>query len=156
MSLKVFLTALAIADDLVAILVVALFYGGKINFLLLGFAFILICLILLMNKVGEKREWFYFIPAIGVWILFYYAGIHATMSGVVMAFLVPMKPRFTKEYYYRKRDYFRSKLEEYDNLEGVPFPNGPQRHFLRQLSKTSKNCIGLSYRLEMRPAFEAE
>jgi len=148
-SLKVFLTALAIADDLVAILVVALFYGGKINFLLLSIALLLICLILLMNKVGEKREWFYFVPAIGVWILFYYAGIHATMSGVVMAFLIPMKPRFSKEYYYKKRDYFRSKLEEYDNVvEGVPFPNGPQRHYLRQLSRTSKNCIGMSYRLE--------
>ncbi len=148
-SLKVFLTALAIADDLIAILVVALFYGGTINLLLLGIAALLICLILIMNKVGEKRPWFYFVPAIAVWVLFYYAGIHATMSGVVMAFLVPMKPRFTKEYYYHKRDHYRAQLEEFDSIpEGSGFPNGPQRHCLRQLSKTSKNCIGMSYRLE--------
>ncbi|MBR1538458.1 MAG: Na+/H+ antiporter NhaA, partial [Bacteroidales bacterium] len=54
-SLKVFLTALAIADDLMAILVVALFYGGKINFVLLGIALVLVLAVLLMNKMGEKR-----------------------------------------------------------------------------------------------------
>ena len=148
-SLKVFLTALAIADDLMAILVVALFYGGKINFLLLGIALVLVLLIILMNKMGEKRPWFYMIPAIAVWILFYYSGIHATMSGVVMAFLIPMKPRYSKKYYYRKRKIYRERLSQFDSLhEEGGFPNGPQRHILRQLSKTSKDCIGLSYRLE--------
>ncbi len=148
-SLKVFLTALAIADDLIAILVVAIFYGGKINLLLLGLAILMILLILLMNKLGEKRKWFYFIPGIAVWILFYYSGIHATMSGVVMAFLIPMKPRYSKEYYYHKRDTYRRKLEEYESIpEKTGFPNGPQRHVLRKLSATSKNCIGLSFRLE--------
>lgn len=148
-SLKVFLTALAIADDLIAIIVVAIFYGGTINLVLLGIAFLLIGLILLQNKLGEKRTWFYLVPAIMVWILFYYSGIHATMSGVVMAFLVPMKPRYTKEYYFHKRDVLRRKLSEYDSVyEACGFPNGPQRHILRKLSKTSKNCIGMSYRLE--------
>ena len=148
-SLKVFLTALAIADDLIAILVVALFYGGSINFLLLGIALVLILLIILMNRLGEKRPWFYFIPAIGVWILFYYSGIHATMSGVVMAFLIPMTPRFTREYYYRKRKTYRQLLNDYETLhDGERWPNGPQRHVLRQLSRTSNDCIGLSFRLE--------
>ena len=148
-SLKVFLTALAIADDLVAILVVALFYGGAINFLLLGIAGVLVLFILFMNLTGEKRPWFYFIPAIIVWILFYYSGIHATMSGVVMAFLIPMAPRYSKEYYFRRRKYFRMKLSDYDSIHDEEgFPNGPQRSILRQLSNTSKGCIGLSYRLE--------
>ncbi len=148
-SLKVFLTALAIADDLMAILVVALFYGGKINILLLGIALLLVLLIIFMNRMGEKRPWFYLVPAVAVWILFYYSGIHATMSGVVMAFLIPMKPRYSKSYYYRKRKICRTKLSEFDSIhESGGFPNGPQRHILRELSKTSKDCIGLSYRLE--------
>ena len=148
-SLKVFLTALAIADDLIAILVVAIFYGGAINLLLLGIAVLLIIFVLMMNKLGEKRMIFYIVPAIAIWVLFYYSGIHATMSGVVMAFLVPMVPRYTKEYYYHKRDHYRHLLQEYDSIEEeCGFPNGPQRHILRQLSKTSKNCIGMSYRLE--------
>lgn len=148
-SLKVFLTALAIADDLIAILVVAIFYGGAINLPLLGIALVLVLLILLMNKLGEKRVWFYIIPGMVIWVLFYYSGIHATMSGVVMAFLVPMKPRYSKAYYYRKRKQYRERIATYDSIhEEGGFPNGPQRHCLRQLSKTSKNCIGLSYRLE--------
>ena len=148
-SLKVFLTALAIADDLIAILVVAIFYGGSINLALLGLAVILILLILLMNKLGEKRPWFYFIPAIAIWVLFYYSGVHATMSGVVMAFLVPFTPRYSKEYYHRKKETYAKKLEEYESVEEeCGFPNGPQRHVLRQISSTATNSIGMSYRLE--------
>ena len=148
-SLKVFLTALAIADDLMAILVVAIFYGGQLNLALLGIALVLVLLIILMNKLGEKRPWFYMIPAIAVWILFYYSGIHATMSGVVMAFLIPMTPRFSKQYYFRKRKIYRAQLNELDHIhEPGGFPNGHQRQLLWRLSKTSKDCIGLSYRLE--------
>ena len=148
-SLKVFLTALAIADDLMAILVVALFYGGKLNLVLLSIALVLVLALVFLNRMGEKRPWFYLIPAIVIWILFYYSGIHATMSGVVMAFLIPMKPRYSKRYYYRKRKIYREKISQYDSIhEAGGFPNGPQRHVLRQLSKTSKDCIGLSYRLE--------
>lgn len=148
-SLKIFLTALAIADDLVAILVVALFYGGSINFILLGIAFIVILCVLGLQKLGEKRAIFYIIPSIVIWILFYYSGIHATMSGVVMAFLIPMSPRYSKAYFYHKRKHYLERLEEYDGQEeGVDFPNGPQRHCLRRLSSISREAIGLSYRQE--------
>ena len=149
-SLKVFLTALAIADDLIAILVVALFYGGTINFGLLAIAFVLIALVLLMNKLGEKRGWFYLVPAIAIWSLFYYAGIHSTMSGVVMAFLVPMTPRFNEAYFRRKRLQYIRRLNEYNGIESTSaeFPNGPQRHCLRRLSAISRDSIGMSYRLE--------
>jgi len=149
-SLKVFLTALAIADDLIAILVVALFYGGTINFALLGIALVLIVVVLLANRLGEKRGVFYFIPAMVIWALFYYSGIHSTMSGVVMAFLVPMAPRYSEAYYTRKRKQYIARLNEYDGIEtsSGEFPNGPQRHCLRQMSRISKGAIPMSYRLE--------
>lgn len=149
-SLKVFLTALAIADDLIAILVVALFYGGAINFGLLSIALLLIILILVMNRLGEKRLAFYVIPGFVIWALFYYSGIHSTMSGVVMAFLVPMVPRYTEAYFQRKRKQYLLRLNEYNNIETTSgeFPNGPQRHCLRRLSRISKGSIGMSYRLE--------
>ena len=149
-SLKVFLTALAIADDLIAILVVAIFYGGAINFGLLSIAFVLILLILLMNKLGEKRPWDYFIPAMVIWALFYYSGIHSTMSGVVMAFLVPMTPRYNEAYFSRKRRQYIQRLNEYDAFASTSaeFPNGPQRHCLRRLAAISEGSIPMSYRLE--------
>lgn len=148
-SLKVFLTALAIADDLIAILVVALFYGGTINFLFLGLAGVVVAFLLWLNITGEKRPWFYFIPAVFVWVLFYYSGIHATMSGVVMALLIPMKPRYSKAYYLRKRSFLESKLTESDTDDnGNDFPDPIQRIILRQLSRNARESIGLSYRLE--------
>ena len=150
-SLKIFLTALAIADDLGAILVVALFYGGNINFTLLLIALVLIAVILVMNRLGEKRMMYYLIPAIAVWFLFYYSGIHATMSGVVMAFLIPMDARFSRAYRNRQMSKYESRLVKYDNIEGCEdeaFPNGPQRHCLRRIAYINNNTIGMSYRLE--------
>ena len=149
-SLKVFLTALAIADDLIAILVVALFYGGKINFVLLGIAVLVIIFTVKMNKLGEKRGAFYMFCAVIVWSLFYYAGIHSTMSGVVMAFLVPMAPRYPRAYFNRKERQYIRRIDEYDALssESDVFPNGPQRHCLRRLSVISKGTMGMSYHLE--------
>lgn len=150
-SLKIFLTALAIADDLGAILVVAIFYGGNINLPLLVIALLLISAIIIMNKLGEKRIMFFLIPAIAVWFLFYYSGIHATMSGVVMAFLIPMEPRFNRAYLNRSSYKYAKRLEALDTIEDnedAPFPNEPQRHCLRRMSYITNNSIGMSYRLE--------
>ena len=150
-SLKIFLTALAIADDLGAILVVALFYGGDINLPLLLIAIVLIIGIRIMNRLGEKRMMFYLIPAIIVWFLFYYSGIHSTMSGVVMAFMIPMDARFSRSYLDRSNRKYLTRIAHYDHDEleqGIPFPNGPQRHCLRRMSYITNNSIGMSYRLE--------
>ena len=148
-SLKVFLTALAIADDLIAILVVALFYGGTINLPLLGIALAVILFVGLMKRLGEKRTAFYIIPAILVWFLFYYSGIHATMTGVVIAFLIPMEPRYNKAKFHRRHAILYEKLVEAEEADpGAVFPNGPERHYLRHLSGLSKRSIPPSYRLE--------
>ena len=151
-SLKIFLTALAIADDLGAILVVALFYGGDINIPLLCIAIALLFLVFIMNRLGEKRMIFYLIPAIAVWFLFYYSGIHSTMAGVVMAFMIPMNARFSRSYLNRCcNEYivFMSKANTNNNVEELQsFPNESQRHCLQRISKVTNNSIGMSYRLE--------
>lgn len=147
-SLKVFLTALAIADDLIAILVVALFYGGDINVPMLLISLIVVAIALLLRRIGEKRMFPYILCAIAVWILFYYSGIHATMSGVVMAFLIPATPRYTKAQYTHKRNHFIALLEKYDNMDDEPFPNGPQKHCLRRLEEVAHGTMDMSYRVE--------
>ncbi|MBR5107693.1 MAG: Na+/H+ antiporter NhaA [Bacteroidales bacterium] len=148
-SLKVFLTALAIADDLIAILVVAFFYGGSINLLLLGISLLVIGFVFLMKRLGEKRLAFYLVPAIIVWFLFYYSGIHATMSGVVMALLIPMKARYNQAKFHRRSRILLNGLAESEALSANEgFPNGPQRYYLRRLSGLSKRSIPPSYRLE--------
>ena len=147
-SLKVFLTALAIADDLIAILVVAFFYGGSINLPLLGVAVFVILFTLLLRRLGEKRMAPYIILAIIVWILFYYSGIHATMSGVVMAFLIPASPRYTKAQYEHKRNHYIEMLGELEGVDEEPFPNGPQKHCLRKLEEVAHGTMDMSYRVE--------
>ena len=148
-SLKVFLTALASADDLIAILVVAFFYGGAINLPLLGISLLVIGFVFLMKRLGEKRLVYFLVPAIIVWFLFYYSGIHATLSGVVMALLIPMEPRYNKAKFRRRSRILLTGLAESEALSpNEIFPNGPQRHYLRRLSGLSRKSIPPSYRLE--------
>lgn len=148
-SLKVFLTALAIADDLIAILVVALFYGGTINLPLLGIAIVVVLFVAMMKRLGEKRIGFYMVPAILVWFLFYYSGIHATMTGVVMALLIPMEARYNKAKFHRRAKILYDGLLESEQVQTAEdFPNGPQRYYLRRLSSLTKKTIPPSYRLE--------
>ena len=141
-------TALAIADDLIAILVVALFYGGKINFVLLGIAIVVILFTLLLRRIGEKRMFPYLLCAALVWGLFYYSGIHATMSGVVMAFLIPARSLYNKSQYIHKRNHYLELLEKMDGIDDEPFPNGPQKHALRKLEHVAHGSMDMSYRVE--------
>lgn len=152
-SLKVFLTALAIADDLGAILVIALFYGGKMQLGCLVIALLIMAGVYLLNRMGEKRVIFYLVPAVVVWGLFYYSGVHSTLSGVAMAMLIPMEPRYSKEYFFHKMNWLKERLEGADpdaDGDGVPdeFPNEEHRFYLRQMRRMSSGSIGMSYRLE--------
>jgi len=147
-SLKVFLTALAIADDLIAILVVALFYGGAIKLGLLAIAVGVIIITIIMKKLGEKRLTPYILIMIVIWILFYYSGIHSTMSGVVMAFLVPSISKYSKSQFEKKREIYCEKIKEYSSIEDESFPNGPQRHYLKELSKLDQGVMDMSTRIE--------
>ena len=145
-SLKIFLTALAIADDLGAILVVAFFYGGAINLQLLLISFAILFLVFLLNKAGVKRMIYYMIPAIAVWILFYYAGIHATMSGVVMAMMIPMKARYSRSYFDHKTAHYQDLIVKCQDEEETP--NHDQQTCFRNISQVSAGAVGMSYRLE--------
>ena len=149
-SLKIFLTALAIADDLGAILVIALFYGGDMELMCLFLAAILMFGVYFMNRMGEKRMAFYFVPAIVVWGLFYYSGVHSTLSGVAMAMLIPMRPRYKKEYLFHKMRWLKSHLldPKYREESDDEFPTAEQRFYLRQMRRLASGSMGMSYRLE--------
>ncbi len=148
-SLKVFLTALAIADDLIAILVVALFYGGAIRLNLLLVALLVMVFIFLLKHLGEKHVFPYLLLALVVWVLFYYSGIHATMSGVVMAFLIPSTPRYNKSQFEHRWHKYTRRFEEFADVPSNAFPNGPQRHCLKKLGKIGRGSMDMTYRLEV-------
>lgn len=89
MSLKVFLTALAIIDDLGAILVIALFYVGDFSALNFGLSMAIFALLFVFNRMGVRNLWFYFIPGILMWYFMFQSGVHATLAGVLLAFAIP-------------------------------------------------------------------
>lgn len=89
-SLKVFLVALAVVDDLGAIIVIAIFYTS--NLLLINLFYAGICLVILftMNKFKIKNILLYFIPGIFLWYFIFQSGIHATIAGVLLALMIPI------------------------------------------------------------------
>ncbi|MXV52315.1 Na+/H+ antiporter NhaA [Pedobacter sp. HMF7647] len=91
-SMRIFTAALAIVDDLGAIIVIAVFYTSKIQFdYLLGAAGALFILVL-MNRLGVKNIILYLVPGIILWYLIHNSGIHATISGVLLALTIPTNP----------------------------------------------------------------
>lgn len=90
-ALKIFLTALAIIDDLLAVLAIAVFYTSSISVLYLGLSFGLLGVLAVMNWRGVKSLWAYLIPGVLLLYLVYESGIHATIAGVLLAMVIPMQ-----------------------------------------------------------------
>ena len=95
-SLKIFLAALAIIDDLGAILVIAIFYNSGISWLYLSLALGIFGLLLILNRLKVYKLIFYLIPGIVMWYCMMQSGIHATISGVLLAFAIPFTPADNK------------------------------------------------------------
>ncbi len=88
-TVKIFLTALAIIDDLGAIIIIAIFYTKSFSFLYLSVAIALFLLMVLFNRKKIHNLLFYFIPGIVMWLCVYKSGIHPTIAGVLLAFVIP-------------------------------------------------------------------
>ena len=91
-SLKILLAALAIVDDLMAILVIATFYSTSLHFTYLLYAGGLFALLIAFNRLGVKNIAFYIIPGIFIWYFIHHSGIHATIAGVLVAITLPTTP----------------------------------------------------------------
>ena len=92
-SVKVFLVSLAVADDLGAIIVIALFYSSGISFEWLAVAVGIVAVLVVLNKVGIKALTPYMILGVLLWIAVHNCGVHATIAAVVLAFTIPVAPK---------------------------------------------------------------
>lgn len=90
-ALKVFLTALAIIDDLGAIVVIGIFYGNGFSGLYLILSAIICLTLYFLNRRGNENFWVYVILGLLLWFCMLHSGIHATLSGVILAFALPFK-----------------------------------------------------------------
>jgi len=92
-SLKIFLTALAILDDLGAIIIIAMFYTAQLSFLSLGLAVVCLSLLIMLNRTGVTRLGPYFLVGIVLWLCVLKSGVHATLAGVALAFALPLQAK---------------------------------------------------------------
>lgn len=90
-SLKVFLAALAIIDDLGAVIVIALFYAGDLSYLHLGGAAAVTALLVGLNRARVKALSLYILLGLALWFLILQSGVHATIAGVILALTIPIK-----------------------------------------------------------------
>jgi len=102
LSLKIFLTAFAIVDDLGAILVIAIFYSHQIYWIYLAIAAGIIMLLILMNLLNVNQRWLFVIAGIATWFLFLKSGIHPTIAGVIVALTIPVNKKIGLNKYYKK------------------------------------------------------
>ncbi|HSZ24579.1 MAG TPA: Na+/H+ antiporter NhaA, partial [Cytophagaceae bacterium] len=91
LSLKIFLTALAVVDDLGAIVIIALFYAQDTHLLHLLYALGVVVVLIVMNIKDVRNIYWYLFVGIFLWIFLHHAGIHATISGVILAMTVPFR-----------------------------------------------------------------
>ncbi|NBL65839.1 Na+/H+ antiporter NhaA [Flavobacterium sp. NST-5] len=88
-GLKIFLAALAIVDDLIAILVIAIFYSKELHLDYLGYAAGVFAFLIILNRLGVKNIFCYLVPGVVMWYLIHHSGIHATIAGVLTAITLP-------------------------------------------------------------------
>ena len=111
-ALVTFLVALAIVDDLGAVIVIAVFYTEEIQMLPLVLAGISFLILVVFNRFGISTILPYFIVGLSMWFFMLESGVHATIAGVIAAMAIPSKPRCTPIDF---TEHARGKLEEYDN-----------------------------------------
>ena len=148
-SLKVFLTALAIVDDLGAVMVIAFFYTSDISVLSLLVGLLFVGLMFVANRIGVRNILFYAILGIGgVWLAFLMSGVHATIAAVLAAFMIPADVRIKESTFLKKIRHHLNQFEEIDPNDETPTLTGDQVEILSETSKDINDAVPPLQRLE--------
>lgn len=142
-ALKVFLTTLAVVDDIGGIIVIAIFYSSHIDLTMLLFAALLLGVLLMGSKFKIQSKMFYLLIGVGVWYLFLNSGIHSTIAGVLVAFCVPATPMFEpRKYISRIRKAISNFHTEDDaELDKRTILTKNQMDWLKQIESASDKVI---------------
>lgn len=143
LSLKVFLAALAVADDLGGILIIALFYTTEIHLNFLLYALILIAILIFGNMKGVRSKFFYIFVGVFVWYCFLNSGIHATIAGVIVAFCIPATLKRTPTFFIER---IRRRINQFpvNNIEKgckAPLLTDNQIGILKSIENASDHII---------------
>jgi NhaA family Na+:H+ antiporter len=148
LGLKIFLTALAIADDLLAVAVVAVFYTPDLNFGILLFAVIPLGLMIVLNRAGVRATWIFSLLAFIVWLDVLGSGVHATIAGVLVAMVIPVRPAIDPAEFTEKTSQLLAKITGKDNSLDALIHDAGRREKLEQLSLAVEDAIPPAIALE--------
>lgn len=149
LALKVFLTALAIVDDLGAVLVIAFFYTSEISLTSLGIGLGFLSLMYLANKLGVRNILIYALLGIGgVWIAFLLSGVHATIAAVLAAFMIPVNVKIKEHLYIDKIQAYLNQFKSIDPNDKIPTLTNEQLHILDAVKKANDAAMPPSQKLE--------
>ena len=150
LSLKIFLTTLAVVDDIGGIIVIAVFYSSHIEITLLLYAAILLGVLLLGSAMRIKSKIFYLLIGGVVWFLFLNSGIHPTIAGVLVALCVPATPVFAPKKYVKKIRKAISNFRDVDDdiLSKHSILNKQQMNWLKEIESASDKVISPLQELE--------
>lgn len=142
-GLKMFLAALAVADDLGGIIVIALFYSSEINLLYAGLAALCIAVLIIGNKSKVRSKAFYVSIGLVLWYLMLNSGIHATIAGVIVAFCVPATLKNGTGYYLERiRNHVNQfPVIEVDDLHNTIVLTNSQIHTLKSIESAADKMI---------------
>ncbi len=147
-GLKVFLSTLAVADDIIAILVIAIFYGSSPDLLWLGAAAVVMAALIVLNKVHIYSLVPYMLLGCVLWFCIYQSGVHSTIAGVLLAFVIPSGSRIHMKNFLRWSDERVQLAETYHDEEAPLISQKKYLNTVSSLSNVSRQVVPPAVRLE--------
>lgn len=143
LSIKIFLTTLAVVDDIGGIIVIAVFYSSHIAYMLLVYAALLLGVLLLGSLLHIKSKLFYLTIGGIVWFLFLNSGIHPTIAGVLVAFCVPATPVFAPMKYIKsiRKSIGNFRKDDDESLNRRSILDKDQMNWLKEIESASDKVI---------------
>lgn len=149
LALKVFLTALAIVDDLGAVLVIAFFYTSDISMMNLAIGLMFLFAMYIGNKMGVRSILFYSLLGIGgVWTAFLLSGVHATIASVLAAFMIPADVKIKESVLVARITKHLKRFKQADLNDNIPTLTNKQLHILERVNSDTEKAIPPLQRLE--------
>ena len=148
LSLKIFLTAFAVVDDIGGIAVIGVFYSQDLILSYIAYSLILLFFMWLVGRMGVHSKLFFIIFGIIVWYFFLNSGIHPTIAGVLVAFVVPAHPKLNIERYIKKIKNVIKELPEEDNIKNPRMLTSDEISSLKKVESYSDHVISPLQSLE--------
>ena len=150
-SLKVFLTALAIVDDIGAIIVLAIFYPTHaLHLEYLAYVAVIMSVLVIFNSAKLKNKYLYILPGIAMWYFTYKSGIHATIAGVFLAMVIPSKGSINEVRFQSRISLLLEKFKMTSSRQMNVLTSPEQQHIIHSMNNEIRDVDPLLHRLESK------